>query len=280
MLYFTDLVNQGKRLRGVIHIPVQHNPPPVIILLHGFAGNRTEAHQLFRKFAEECIQRGIACARFDFAGCGESDGDFENITFASEVSDADAMLNYVLRLGCIDPKRCYLLGISMGGMVASVIAARRPGDVQKLCLWAPAVMLKSAIDRLIFPDCRKQTNGEKDYVDYLGNRIGTRFLEELKCLDLREALSYDKPTMILHGSRDEVVPVSEVVEYHQAIKDHTRIHIIERADHVFSSVRFERELFDETHTFFEDIVKREAEGTDSKDVLIIGKSMRDSTCWQ
>ena len=73
---------------------------------------------------------GIAVYRFDFMESGESDGDFSDMSVSTELEDAHAILNYVRSLEYIDSKRIGVLGMSMGGCVASHVAGLRPHDIQ------------------------------------------------------------------------------------------------------------------------------------------------------
>jgi len=127
-------------LRGMEHIPEKSldEKVPAVILFHGFTGTKLEPHRLFLKISRALEKQGIASFRFDFLGSGESDGDFEEMTVSKEIEEAHAIVDFVKRDGRIDPSRIYLLGLSMGGLVASVVAGERPNDVAKLILMAPA----------------------------------------------------------------------------------------------------------------------------------------------
>ena len=80
----------------------------------------------------------MASFRFDFLGSGESDGNFEEMTASKEIAEANTILNFVKKDPRIDPNQVSLLGLSMGGLVASVLAGDRPDDIRRLALLAPA----------------------------------------------------------------------------------------------------------------------------------------------
>ena len=49
---------------------------PFIIICHGFIGSKVGVDRLFVKAAEEFTMDGAIVLRFDFAGCGESSGNY------------------------------------------------------------------------------------------------------------------------------------------------------------------------------------------------------------
>lgn len=41
--------------------------------------------RLHELFARKCVENGIAYVKFDFYGCGESDGDFSEMRYLDEI---------------------------------------------------------------------------------------------------------------------------------------------------------------------------------------------------
>ena len=134
-----ELKSQGLTLRGMLHMPDSAtHKVPVVVIFHGFTGNKMEPHFIFVKLSRMLEKKGIASVRFDFGGSGESDGYFINMTLSGEIRDAHNILDYVKKLDGIDPERIGLVGLSMGGSVASALAGERKDEINSLCLWAPA----------------------------------------------------------------------------------------------------------------------------------------------
>jgi pimeloyl-ACP methyl ester carboxylesterase len=134
-----ELVYRGQTLRGMEHVPeVSGDKVPAVVLYHGFTGNKLEPHRMFLKISRALEESGVAAFRYDFLGSGESDGNFEEMTVSKEVAEAHAILDSVKQDPRIDPERVMLLGMSMGGLVASLVAGDRPADVAKLMLLCPA----------------------------------------------------------------------------------------------------------------------------------------------
>ena len=138
-----EIQSGGLTLRGILHIPDgRTHKIPIVCIFHGFAGNKMEPHFIFVKLSRLLEAKGIGSVRFDFAGSGESDGDFIDMTISKELKDANNILDYVKSLDFVDTTKIGLLGLSMGGAVASMLAGDRKDDVKSLCLWAPAGTLK------------------------------------------------------------------------------------------------------------------------------------------
>lgn len=137
----------GLNMVGTLAMPEgAEGPVPIVLLFHGFMGERDELpivgleapEGMYTRTARALAGQGIASLRIDFIGSGESDGDFADTTFTSQINDGIAALDYIESLDNIDASRIGVLGLSMGGMIASVVAAR-DDRVDTAVLWsAPA----------------------------------------------------------------------------------------------------------------------------------------------
>lgn len=88
MEQFVEFAANGKTIRGILHTPEhQKNKSqdqiPGLVLCHGFTGNKIGLHRLFVKAARYFSHLGFAVLRFDFSGCGDSDGNYEDITIGT-----------------------------------------------------------------------------------------------------------------------------------------------------------------------------------------------------
>lgn len=238
-------------LRGTVHRP-SFAPHPVVVLYHGFTGNRIESKFLFVQFARRLVAHGLGCVRFDFSGSGESDGEFVEMTLRKEIEEGKAILQYVRRMEGVDSGNVFLCGFSMGGVVASHVAASLPNFVRGLCLWAPAGNMRE-----IAEECFRTGDPLPDgSVDLEGIALGRPFYEELQGWDLYEGVdSYTGPVLVLHGDRDDSVPHEWGRRYVQHYGKSARFSSIRGADHVFSRIRWRDELFSESIGFFKGILE-------------------------
>ena len=132
---YVECESRGLTLRGMLHVPDQRpGKVPFVILFHGFCDDRNEINFVHTELSRRLCERGIASVRFDFAGSGDSDGRFEDMTVSGEVEDGLAILDYVKSLDFVDQSRIAIHGLSMGGCVASMVAGLRDADVCALSL--------------------------------------------------------------------------------------------------------------------------------------------------
>jgi len=68
----------GAKLALVLHLPAAAPPFPCVVACHGLSASKdTEKYLLL---GEEFSRAGMALARFDFRGCGESSGREDETT--------------------------------------------------------------------------------------------------------------------------------------------------------------------------------------------------------
>jgi uncharacterized protein len=125
----------GGHLALVLHRPAGATRVPCVVACHGL--NASKDSDKYLLLAEALPRAGLALARFDFRGCGESSGDERDTTIASRMEDLVLVLQRLDGAPGVDG-RFGLLGSSLGGFVALHVAAAR-GDGTPVVTWnAPA----------------------------------------------------------------------------------------------------------------------------------------------
>lgn len=241
-------------LRGSLHIPDKISDKiPLIILLHGFGGNKTGPHFMFVKLSRLLESKGIASLRFDFAGTGESDGEFLNMTLSGEVQDSTNILDYAKSLEFVDSKRIGVIGFSMGGAVASVLAGLRGEDVKSLCLWAPAGNMKDIVIN-DFIGAGLEEFEKKGYYDYEGLPISRELIKDLNSIDVyAKASGYHGRILLIHGDSDEIVSLSASEKYLEYYGEKASLVVVGEADHMFSRKEWEGDVISNSLDFFESL---------------------------
>lgn len=105
------------------HFPPPQAHPPVVLMLHGFAGDRDE-EDIFPRAAKAFAAAGLASLRIDFRGAGDSGGSFADTTFSRQIEDGLAALQFLQSDKRVDSARIGIVGVSQGGLVAAIVAAR------------------------------------------------------------------------------------------------------------------------------------------------------------
>jgi pimeloyl-ACP methyl ester carboxylesterase len=196
------LERQGRRLA------YQHRPgrAPTIVFLPGYmsdmAGSKASAVDGWAEAA------GQAMLRFDYSGCGASDGDFAEHSLADWRDDVLAMIDEIAQGSVV------LVGSSMGGWLMLLAALARPERVAALVGIAAAPDFTS----WGFTDAQKAeivSRGRIEEVSPYGDApsLTTRVFwesgEGLKLLgpeESAEELAIDCPVRLLHGTADGEVP--------------------------------------------------------------------------
>ena len=199
------------KLHGVLHRP-DSSPKALIVGCHGLMSDKASPKQI--ALARRCVKWGAAYFRFDHRGCGESEGRFEADTtvdnrardLIAAVDAAHHTLGRNLPVG--------LFGSSLGGTVC-LIAAQRISPFAMVTLAAP--VRSKAIQ---VPD---------DSPDSLKNEIK----DQLRFDITTELRSLDH-ILVVHGSCDETVDVSNADLIITNAKEPKTTLILENADHRIS----------------------------------------------
>lgn len=251
-----EMQSNGLTLRGMLHIPDgTEGKIPIVCIFHGFTGNKMEPHFIFVKLSRILEKTGIASVRFDFGGSGESDGDFVSMTISKELQDAKNILDFVKSLDFVDTAKIGIVGLSMGGAVASMLAGDRKDDIKSLCLWAPAGNMSELILRERSVEDIKEMQNAGSF-DVGGLLLGFDFVRDVQNLDIYgKAANFDKNVLLLHGDKDPTVPLSASERYLEIYETKATLHIIEGGDHTFNTTGWEDEVLDYTIGFLSEELK-------------------------
>lgn len=241
------ITRNGLTIRGMLHMPDgAKSKVPGVVMYHGFTGNCMESHWIFVKLSRVLEKAGIASARFDFYGSGNSDGQFSDMTPQTELNDAKAVLDFMRTNDRVDPARIGILGLSMGGYIAGITAGDNRDIVKSLCMWAPAGNIKD-----IFKNCM-ETNievGEGLY-DIGGLMLNAAAYRSAASIDhMARTCKFDKDICIIQGTNDQSVPYSVGLKYKNAL-DNAEFHPIKGSDHTFERLEWENEVINITLDFF------------------------------
>ncbi|MBX4260049.1 alpha/beta hydrolase [Clostridium estertheticum] len=248
-----EIDSENLRLRGMLHIPENtNNKVPIVIIFHGFCGDKRGPHFIFVKLSRLLEKAGIACIRFDFAGSGESDGNFIDMTMDTELKDANNILNYVRTLNFVDNERIGIVGLSMGGAIASMLAGERKSNIETLCLWAPAGNMSEIILDKHYIGAGLEEFRKNGYFDVEGLLVGTKFVDNVKNIKIYEkAAEYDKRSLIIHGDKDDVVSLCASQKYIDLWGDSSLLKVISGANHTFDKREWEQQVIESTIEFLE-----------------------------
>ncbi|WP_153731696.1 alpha/beta hydrolase [Sporosarcina obsidiansis] len=243
-------------LSGVLHLPeYKKNKIPLVILLHGFVGSKVGEHRLFVKASRYFTERGFAVFRFDFSGCGESDGDYGDVTLTNQLSEVQDVIDYLSTICGIDKDRITLIGHSLGGAVAALTAGA-DSRIKQLILWSPVGTPYEDITGILGPKAVREITKEGHF-DYHGFTISQKFLKDLQEHQPFKALrSFTGDAHVIHAKADEQIPKEHAARYSKVLNKRLLTRevyeqYVENADHTFSNGIFEEELFRKSISWLE-----------------------------
>ena len=206
---------------------------PIVMFCGGYRSdmNGTKATYL----EEQCKARGQGYVRFDYSGHGESEGAFEDGTIGSWADDACDVLDHVANSPVI------LVGSSMGGWIALILAKRRAGKVQGVVGLAAAPDFTEDFFGRFTPE-QQETLMSTGFVeipnDYSDQpyHYTKKFYEEAKThLLLTEHQHIDFPVRLIQGMKDKDVPWETAVKIEKNYKGaEVDILFVEDGDHRLS----------------------------------------------
>ncbi len=116
-----SFTSDGMTLKGFIHMTEGAGKRPGLVLCHGFGGScRGAGHP---ELARALEQAGYIVLRFDFRGCGQSEGRRGDVIVDEEVADLRHALDFLATQLSVDATRIGVIGASLGGSVAIEVAA-------------------------------------------------------------------------------------------------------------------------------------------------------------
>ena len=206
------------------------------VFLHGLASDRRGEKAC--AFAEALTAQGHGFAALDVTGHGESDGEIRSLTLSRQIEDATAFLVYLReREGWSG--RIALIGSSLGGLTAAWTATLRPDLVSGLVLLAPAFRLVD--NELASMGPARAADWERSGATTLVSPWITIHLDWTLVLDWRRhdhaslPMRVHCPTLILHGTADDQVPIGDSRVFAAAASDDIALVEIAGGDHRLTS---------------------------------------------
>lgn len=222
--------SDGDRLAARLELPADGRPIAFVLFAHCFtcSKNLKAAVNLTRALAE----RGMGVLRFDFTGLGESEGDFAETDFSSNVADLVAAARFLEeRHGA--PQ--LLVGHSLGGAAVLHAATRVPSVRAVATVGAPA---DPAHVLHLVSDSRDEIEARGKATVTLAGRpftIKEEFLRDLEGQRMEEVVSeLGRALLILHSPVDRVVGVENAARLYDMARHPKSFVSLDDADHLLT----------------------------------------------
>jgi len=226
-----SFLSDGFILSGTLHLPALEHPP-LVIGSHGLYSSQESPKQI--GLARACNALGLAYFRFDHRGCGRSQGEFEQVTsLAARCKDLKKAIETLKnRFGT--GHRIGLFGSSMGGTVCLSVASQY--KINALVTFAAP--LRSRIDG---EKPRQAEDPDTPEILLDANRNG---------FDISEHLGPLSNILIIHGEKDQTVPLSHAEEIHRLAASPKKLIVQKNGDHRMSNEHHQVEFIFEASQWF------------------------------
>lgn len=221
---------KGETLAGRLDLPVAGKPQAFALFAHCFTCNKNLT--AVRNISRALTMKGIAVFRFDFTGLGESEGDFADTNFSSNVADLVTAATFM--------EQTYqapqiLIGHSLGG-AAVILAAHQLAKVKAVAtIGAPAdpVHVRHHFDENLEEIAEKGLATVR-----IGGRpftIKQQFITDLDAPNMQEVIhTLKKALLVMHSPQDTIVGVENAARIYKAAWHPKSFVSLDGADHLLS----------------------------------------------
>lgn len=219
----------GHQLAARLDLPAK--PVAYAIFAHYFTGNK-DITSLVR-ISRILNKANIALFRFDYTGLGESEGNFADSNFTSNVGDLIAAARF-LAANYSAPQ--LLVGHSLGGTAAIMAASQLESIRAVATIGSPADTVHVQNNFLEYLEEIK-FKGEAQ-ISLNGRKINIKkqFLEDIAQQDITKAIiNLKKPLLIMHSPLDQIVDIEHAQKIYQLAKHPKSFVSLDKADHLLLS---------------------------------------------
>ena len=229
-LYFKN--PDGKRLAARLDLPLDEKPTAFAIFAHCFTC--TKNFNAVVNIDRALSMNGIAVLRFDFTGLGESEGDFSETNFSTNVADLIAASDF-LKEAYEAPR--LLIGHSLGGAAVIQAAGKIPSAEAVSTIAAPA-QLHGLFPLVDGPRLEELEKDGETAINISGRdfKIKKQFVEDLRQNRMDEAIrNLRRPLLIFHSPMDQIVSIDNAAKIFTAARHPKSFISLDKADHLLSN---------------------------------------------
>ena len=228
MKHKIEFVSNGVKLSGLLELP-SSQAFSYALFAHCFTCGKDIAAA--SRISSALTESGIAVLRFDFTGLGNSDGDFSNTNFSSNIEDLLAACDF-LRREYQAPSM--LIGHSLGGAAVLAMANSVQEVKAVVTIGAPygashvAHNFSAALDKINKKGEAEVTLGLRQF------RIKKQFLDDINQYSGDGFSPLKKALLVMHSPIDATVSIEEAEKIYRSAKHPKSFISLDDADHLLS----------------------------------------------
>jgi pimeloyl-ACP methyl ester carboxylesterase len=220
----------GVQLAARLEMP-SGDPRAYAVFAHCFTCSKDS--RAASRIARALTASGLAVLRFDFTGLGESDGDFSNTNFSSNVDDLVAAAGFLAR----DYRApALLIGHSLGGAAVIAAAEHLPSVRAIATIGAPSdpghvtALFSSSIDSIVREGEAEVTLAGRQF------RLRRSLLDDLaEQPQLERIARLNRALLVLHSPTDVIVGIDNARQIFEAARHPKSFVALDGADHLLTS---------------------------------------------
>ena len=218
----------GQTLSARIDLPAGAKPIAYALFAHCFTCSKNI--KAISHISRALIREGIAVLRFDFTGLGESEGDFAETNFTSNVEDLVMAAEFMAKKYKAPQ---ILIGHSLGGAAVLQAAAGIASAAAVITIAAPADpghVSQALGDSKEIIERRGEANVELEGRIF---KIKKQFLDDLESVRMQETIrNLNRALLILHSPVDSVVGIENAAKIFQTARHPKSFISLDKADHL------------------------------------------------
>ena len=242
--------SENKQLVGMLHFPNKKNVP-CVIMCHGYFGDKLgNTSRMFVKTARYFSKNDIASLRFDFFGCGDSEGNFEELIVTKQIENLGAAIDFVGTIDGINKNKIGVLGWSRGSAIC-ILRASKDKRIKSVVSWAGEADFREQWPKQYIIEAKKRGYF---YSKWYNMKIPYKaYVNELKYSILKSLKKMYASFLVIHGSLDENVTLSQGEALYNNANKSKKIVVLKGADHSFTG--FEKQVMRESFSWFKKWLK-------------------------
>ncbi|MGH2576007.1 MAG: alpha/beta hydrolase family protein [Ignavibacteria bacterium] len=218
----------GLRLAAFLDCPSEAKPIAYSVFAHCFTCSKDL--KLIPNIDKALSHSGIATLRFDFTGIGESEGNFPDTNFSSEVEDIISAAEF-LRLNYMAPQ--LLIGHSLGGCAAIAAAKNIPSVNAVVTIGTPSEPSNMSIKLQRTKERASKEGIAETTIGGLKFRFKKQFFDDVESYRIEPILrNLKKPLLILHSPKDSYTAIENAGRIFQAAKHPKSFVSLDNMDHL------------------------------------------------
>lgn len=221
---------EDKKLTARIELPANRKPGAFALFAHCFTCNKNLS--AVRNISRALTAAGFGVLRFDFTGLGESEGDFADTNFSSNIQDLKSAALF-LQAEYMPPS--LLIGHSLGGAAVLYAATEIESVSAVATIGAPADpqhvkhLISSGMEEIKQNGFAEVSIGGRPFT------IKQQFIDDLEAVNMADVLSnMRKALLVAHSPQDNIVGIDNAANIFKHARHPKSFVSLDGADHLLS----------------------------------------------